>query len=224
MLLQQVLGLTDEGIDTSCQHIAVPVHKDLVAPLRELQVLASNVGFDLQVASGWRSFDRQLAIWNKKARGIAVVLDNDEKPLDIQGMSEGQLVLSILRWSALPGGSRHHWGSDIDVFDKKAMPLDYQLQLTKSETVQGGVFSDFYQWLNAELAKPSADFFRPFLTDKGGVAPEPWHLSYQPLAQTFEQTLSSDALYELISQSDIELKATVLDMFDEIWQRFILPH
>lgn len=224
MRLQQVLGLTDEVIDTSCQRICVPVHKELVEPLLALQKSASKAGFDMQFASGWRGFDRQLAIWNKKASGQGRVLDSDEEPLDIHGLTERELVWAILRWSALPGGSRHHWGSEVDVFEKKAMPQGYQLQLTQKETLKGGIFYEFYQWLDAELARARSKFFRPYLTDRGGVAPEPWHLSYRPLACQFEQALSFDELYELILQSEMVLKETVLSMLDEIWPRFILPN
>ena len=31
------------------------------------------------------------------------------------------LIETILLWSALPGGSRHHWGTDVDVFDAAAV-------------------------------------------------------------------------------------------------------
>ena len=33
---------------------------------------------------------------------------------------------AILLWSALPGASRHHWGTDFDVFDRAAVPPDYR--------------------------------------------------------------------------------------------------
>ncbi|MCZ8486094.1 D-alanyl-D-alanine carboxypeptidase family protein [Vibrio lentus] len=34
----------------------------------------------------------------------------------LQRSSEQQKLSAILRWSALPGASRHHWGCDFDVF------------------------------------------------------------------------------------------------------------
>ena len=42
-------------------------------------------------------------------------------------------VETILLWSALPGASRHHWGSDIDVADGHVMARGYQPQLVVGE-------------------------------------------------------------------------------------------
>ena len=38
-----------------------------------------------------------------------------------------------MRWSAIPGSSRHHWGTDLDVYDAAAVTPDYQVQLTPQE-------------------------------------------------------------------------------------------
>ena len=38
-------------------------------------------------------------------------------------------MVGILEWSALPGASRHHWGSEFDVFDLAALPEGYRVQL-----------------------------------------------------------------------------------------------
>ncbi|SPY94009.1 D-alanyl-D-alanine carboxypeptidase [Proteus mirabilis] len=65
-------------------------------------------------ASFIRSFERQLAIWNGKFEGTRPVLDAESQPIDIQTLSEGQRCEAILKWSALPGASRHHWGTEID--------------------------------------------------------------------------------------------------------------
>jgi len=52
---------------------------------------------------------RQAEIWNAKAAGLRPVLDANEQPIDTGTLSERELVFAILRWSALPGASRHHW-------------------------------------------------------------------------------------------------------------------
>ena len=44
----------------------------------------------------------------------------------------------ILRWSALPGGSRHHWGTEIDIFDPDLLPQGQSLQLEPWEYESGG--------------------------------------------------------------------------------------
>jgi len=76
--------------------------------------------------------------------------------------------------------------------------------------------------LSDELAQGNSDFFRPYAQDHGGIAPEPWHLSYAPLATVFSRKLTQDLLREQLEQTDVELKQTVFDNLDEIYQRFIV--
>ena len=55
----------------------------------------------------------------------------------------------------------------------------------------------------------------------GGVAPEPWHLSYAPKAAEYQHALSKDQLCEYVLTLDIALKEEVLRHFDEIFERFV---
>jgi len=199
-----------------------PVHQSVVAPLIELKSQANNAGFDLALASGYRSFDRQLAIWNEKATGRRVVLDVNENPIDIDSLSAKERVFAILRWSALPGASRHHWGSDIDIFDASALQDVKQLQLTNAETKNGGPFEAFYRWLTPVLEKNLTSFVRPYAVDCGGVAPEPWHLSYAPLADKYFDALNIELLTRCIENAEIALKQEILSNIDEIFHRFVL--
>ncbi|MEE8192443.1 MAG: M15 family metallopeptidase, partial [Gemmatimonadales bacterium] len=115
-------GQTEEHLCSAedAELLGVPVHRDVVMPLHQLRDAAGKAGFDLQMLSGFRSFEQQLSIWNRKALGKLAVLDSNAVPLDIEKLSEKELVFAILRWSALPGASRHHWGTDLDVYDANA--------------------------------------------------------------------------------------------------------
>ena len=197
----------------------VPVHQDLLLPLDSLVLDATSAGFDLAVASGFRSVERQCQIWNAKALGLRPVLDDTGVPLEVGRLDPEALMFAILRWSALPGTSRHHWGTDIDVFDLAALQTGQSLQLTLAECQ--GPFAPFHQWLDAKLAEPDAQFFRPYKAPFGGVAPEPWHLSFAPRAAAYQRDLSKDALLELVRSLNIELKDEVLRHFDEIFDRFV---
>ncbi len=101
----------------NAEALGVRVHREALEPFRRLQREARTAGFDLRILSGFRSFEEQLAIWNGKATGKRAVLDSAAVPLDITRLSERELVFAMLRWSALPGASRHHWGTDLDVYD-----------------------------------------------------------------------------------------------------------
>lgn len=148
-----------------------------------LQAVARESGFELAIASSFRSYDRQLMIFNGKACGTRAVHDDDGQPVEMAQLSPLQQLHAILRFSALPGTSRHHWGTDLDVYDAAVMPPRYQLQLSPQEVAPGGMFDPLHRWLDARIAAgESFGFYRPYARDTGGVAPERWHLSYAPLA------------------------------------------
>jgi len=198
-----------------------PVHHDTVEPFLELQRAAAQGGFDLQIVSGFRSFERQLTIWSDKVAGRRVVLDALGHPLDLQSMADRDKVLAIMRWSALPGCSRHHWGSDIDVFDAAAVAPDYVVQLVPQEVECGGVFAPLHDWLDGHIRANPGGFFRPYDRDRGAIAPERWHLSFAPVAVRFEQTFCFDTLVEIWFQQQLPLLASVLALPRNLLQRYL---
>jgi len=209
--------------DAEAEELGAPVHRDVVAPFRALRADARVAGFDLVILSGFRGFDRQCSIWNRKVSGELAVLDSRAVPLDIEQLDERELVFAILRWSALPGASRHHWGTDLDVFDARARPEGYEIELIPEEVESGGMFAPLHDWLDARMAAGEAHgFFRPYDRDRGGVAPERWHLSHGPVARTYEGALTVEGLRAIVSAADIALKDTVLEHLDEIWLRFVV--
>lgn len=217
---RQLLGI-DESLLVFSPELNSRLQSETLAAVLDLRARATQFGFDLQVASSFRNFERQLLIWNNKAMGIRPVLDSAGEPLDIHRLTDDEKAFAILRWSALPGASRHHWGTDLDVYDASQMNADYQLQLTVAETETGGPFADFHRWLDGELQSPLCPFYRPYAVDRGGVAPEPWHLSYAPLAKGYAQIFTLDVLREHLEQTSFQLKATVLENLDDIFHRYI---
>ena len=202
--------------------LSVAVHRDVVKPFVALQALAAGAGFDVAILSGFRSFDTQLSFWNRKARGELPVLDSDARPLNIASLTERELVFTILRWSALPGASRHHWGTDFDVFDAAARPDGYEIELVPAEYEGEGMFAPLSAWLDERIANRSSfGFFRPYDRDRSGVAAERWHLSYGPLAAEFARMLSIELLRDTVVSADMLLKDVVLANLEEIVDRFV---
>lgn len=196
------------------------IHREVAPALADLRGRGAERGFDLCVCSGYRSFQRQSVIWNDKLSGRRPVLDKMSRPLQLDGLSDWDRVEAVLRWSALPGASRHHWGTDIDVYDAAAMPQGYRLQLIPEETEAGGVFASMHAWLDTELAAEGG-FYRPYAQDRGGVSPERWHLSYAPLARYYAAQHNPEALAQRLRDANISQLDTVLKHLDVIYQRFI---
>jgi LAS superfamily LD-carboxypeptidase LdcB len=136
---------------------------------------AARAGIDLVPASSFRDFDRQVLLWNRKWQGERPLHDRSGRPLDYAALSEAARVDAILCWSAVPGGSRHHWGTDLDVIDAAALPPDYKVQLLPAEYAPDGVFARLGAWLDENMHRYG--FYRPSGADRGGVGGAPWHLS-----------------------------------------------
>lgn len=218
-----VFGLTDKHL-VEYLISTIKIHPHVLEPLSALVANAKLAGFDARIASAFRSFERQLLIWNNKALGLRPVLDEAGQTIDINGLNDDEKVFAILRWSALPGASRHHWGTDIDVYDASRMPADYQLQLTVEETQGDGPCAEFHVWLTQELQQNAQNFYRPYVEGVGSISPEPWHLSYAPLAHQFAIQLSEDSLREKIQATDIELKDSILKNLSFIFSQYIKPY
>jgi len=225
VLSSNLVGQSDTHLcaPSDAELVGARMHREAIGPYLELRTAARAAGFDISILSGFRSFEEQLSIWNRKASGKLAVLGSDARPLDITALSDKELVFAILRWSALPGASRHHWGTDVDIYDMAARPVGYEIQLVPAEVESGGMFAPLHEWLDKRIAAKSAfGFFRPYDIDRNGVAPERWHLSYAPLAAEYRQTLTRELLAQTIRQADMLLKDVVLDHLDTIYERFVI--
>jgi hypothetical protein len=91
------------------------------------------------------------------------------------------------------------------------VPAEYQA---------GGPFHRLTTWLDAHMH--AFGFFRPYATDRGGVSPEPWHLSYAPVALEAQRALSAARLREVLAAADIDGRDEVLATLAENFQRYVL--
>lgn len=196
------------------------LHYEAVTSFLAMRDAAARAGIDLQSRSSFRDFDTQLFIWNRKWRGERPLYDRNSQPLDHARLAPADLLDAILIWSAIPGGSRHHWGTEVDVIDAAAIQPGYAVQLIAAEYERGGVFAKLSSWLDEHAKK--FGFFRPYRTDRGGVSPEAWHLSYAPVSMRALELLSLATLRRVLEHSELAGKAEVLARLPEIYTRFLL--
>ncbi|MBL7826150.1 MAG: M15 family metallopeptidase [Saprospiraceae bacterium] len=123
---------------------------------------AQKEGIQLRIISSTRTFDQQKAIWEGKWTRFAATAP---KPKD--------RALKILEYSSMPGSSRHHWGTDIDLND-----------LNNPSFESGGKYEKLYAWLLAHAHEYG--FCQPYTAGRpSGYHEEKWHWSYQPLSEGF---------------------------------------
>jgi LAS superfamily LD-carboxypeptidase LdcB len=196
------------------------LHNRVIAPFLAMRAAAAADGIDLVPFSTFRDFDRQVAIWNGKYHGERPIQDRAGRPLDARSLPPAERVAAILWWSALPGASRHHWGTDFDVFDGAAVPQGYKLRVVPAEYLPGGPFHRLTSWLDTHMH--AFGFFRPYTTDRGGVAPEPWHLSYAPVASRALAALSVEGIRAVLADSCIDGKDEVLATLDRVYASYVI--
>ena len=216
--LDEIFGLTQEHL-CSLGSEGLLIHRKASDNFVQMQNAAQKEDIDLQIASAFRGFDRQLAIWNSKASGERSCFDDKGNFLDLSSLTDLDAVKAIMRFSALPGASRHHWGTDLDVYDASQISDDYQIQLVASEYSEGGPFHKLNNWL--EERSEEFGFSRPYKMDRGGIAPEAWHISYMDQANIYQTQLDVDALYSQLAASDLLLKDSVLHNLQYLFERYI---
>ncbi len=213
---QCLTGQTDSHIHYFNERLGI--HKDLLKPWQQMQQAARADGIEIDIASGFRSFARQQQIFDNKMTGNAKVFDLSNNLVEMSKLSTYEKIHSILLFSALPGASRHHWGTDIDVYSKQLL-ADAPLALENWEYGADGPMAPLTQWLNKNMHK--FGFFRPYDKYRGGIAKEPWHISYQPLAQQFQQQLNCDIIASSLINSSVVEKTGIIAMLNDIYSQFI---
>ena len=156
---------------------------------------AKKDGVTLKIISATRPFHHQKSIWEAKWNGQRKV---DGKMLS-KNMEPKQKAMKILRWSSMPGTSRHHWGTDVDINN------------LNNSYFESGKGKKEYDWLIANAS--SYGFCQVYsVMDKtrpNGYQEEKWHWSYIPVAreltQLYKQKLSNGDIGGFTGSESAEL-------------------
>tara|TARA_R110000868_G_scaffold36791_1_gene130252 strand:+ start:1322 stop:2059 length:738 start_codon:yes stop_codon:yes gene_type:complete len=155
----------------------------------EMKRAAYTGGVDLKIVSSYRSFDRQQVIFERKFQKYS---DEGMAPLDA--------INKIIEYSTIPGTSRHHWGTDIDVIDGyKKVNGDV---LVPSKYGEGQPYADFKKWMDENSEK--FGFYLVYTDDakRRGFKYEPWHYSYAPISIPMLETYRSKNIMHIYKDED----------------------
>ncbi|XLS28351.1 M15 family metallopeptidase [Flavobacteriaceae bacterium M23B6Z8] len=146
------------------------LRKEAFEAFEKMKEAAANDGFNIKIISGYRNFERQKAIFERKFKRFTG-----------EGMSGMEAIKKIIEYSTIPGTSRHHWGTDIDIIDGNAT---YSGDVLVPEKFHGeGPFCKFREWLEANAH--TFGFYIVYTEDvkRKGFKYEPWHYSYAPISK-----------------------------------------
>ncbi len=147
------------------------LRKETLEAFKKMAAAAQKASITLKIISGTRTFAQQKKIWEDKWERFA---KEAPQPRD--------RALKILEYSSMPGSSRHHWGTDIDLND-----------LNNKAFEKDGKHAKVYDWLVAHAHEYG--FCQPYTAGRPtGYHEEKWHWSYTPLSkpllEQYQKTLT----------------------------------
>lgn len=145
------------------------MHKEAKVAFLKMKAAAAMENIDIEVVSAYRSFDRQREIFEGKYQRFTS-----------EGLSPSEALEKIIEYSTIPGTSRHHWGTDIDIID--ARPTRPENVLQPRHFHGKGPFCKLKEWL--DIHAESYGFFEVYTDNpkRKGFKYEPWHFSYAAIS------------------------------------------
>ena len=164
------------------------LHKETYRAFIEMWHAAQADSLNLQIRSATRNHEYQRGIWERKWTGKTLLEGKTDAAKEI--VDPIQRSKAILRYSSMPGSSRHHWGTDIDL---NAFENEY--------FEPGGKGEHVYNWLTKHAQTYG---FCQVYSDKEqeqrtGYEMEKWHWSYMPLARQLDRYVLNSITDEDIS-------------------------
>lgn len=194
--LKYLLGQFDPSQDTLFRRIdprfsqgsatRQMIHQETHDAFEQMWKAAKAEGISLQIVSATRPFIYQKSIWEGKWKGQRLVGGQNLAKTVPDPAERASL---ILRYSSMPGTSRHHWGTDIDINN------------FENSYFEKGQGLKEYQWLQAHAAEYG---FCQVYSAKGedrpyGYEEEKWHWSYRPLADLYLASYLATVTPEMIT-------------------------
>ncbi|KQC32640.1 D-alanyl-D-alanine carboxypeptidase [Nonlabens sp. YIK11] len=150
------------------------LEKETQIALKKMQAAALKDGIKIEVASGYRSFNRQRQIWNGKYSRYQA-----------QGLTPDAIFDNIVEYSTVPGTSRHHWGTDMDLIDGNAK---YTGSVLVTDKFHGdGPFCKLMDWMDQHSTEYGFELVYTMNNNRTGFEYEPWHYSYAPVSKKYLQ-------------------------------------
>ena len=155
--------------------------------LESMRVAALKDSILIKVVSSFRDYATQKRIWNRKY-----------KRFTNEGMSPEAAIEKIIEYSTLPGTSRHHWGTDIDL-----VLGDIEVEgdvLLEEHFHQGGPYEKLRLWMEKNAS--TFGFILVYTNEEGrkGFHYEPWHYSYAPLSTYYLKQYSENYLLQKMAK------------------------
>ena len=183
LIIQQLKGQATQTFDLDLllgkKEITASSKKFTLLPqvalaFEKMEIAAKKDSIDIKVISSYRSYTTQKSIWNRKYNRFIG-----------EGLTGPEAIKKIIEYTTLPGTSRHHWGTDVDLIDgSKKVEGDVLLE----EHFHQGAYQKLHLWLQKNATRFGFDIVYTKDSLRNGFFYEPWHYSYAPLSKEFLKT------------------------------------
>ncbi|MCK7590175.1 M15 family metallopeptidase [Subsaxibacter sp. CAU 1640] len=195
-----ILGKNDSTIFTSDELIGkgtpdlygkgFKLRKDAFEAFLKMKKDAQSSGIELKVVSSYRDFEHQNSIWTRKYKKYVA-----------EGLTPEQCLKKIIEYSTIPGSSRHHWATDLDLVDASVQQPKNVLNPSHFDTE--GCFWKFKKWMDDNAN--SYGFYLVYTNnvERKGFKYEPWHYSFKPLSVNYLKAFKQLNLTEILRNESI---------------------
>ncbi|MBL0026175.1 MAG: M15 family metallopeptidase [Saprospiraceae bacterium] len=195
MSVEYLMGKFDQKIHPDFTEIPLKyadrpdlyLRKDGYDAFVEMYNSALQEGIRIQIRSATRNFEDQKRIWENKWTGKTILEDNINAATEYK--DELSRAKKILEYSSMPGTSRHHWGTDMDI------------NSFTNDWFDEGPGLKLYTWMINNAHK--FGFCQPYTkmgSDRNsGYFEEKWHWSYMPVSQNLTKMVKEKMKNEMIS-------------------------
>ena len=187
----------------------IKILKTVNLKFNQMKNAAKKEGINMKIVSGYRSFHRQKLIWNRK------FLNNQK-----QGLNPLENINKIIQYSTIPGTSRHHWGTDIDIIDENH---NIKGDLLLEKNFYNNSFEPLRLWMEKNSFK--FGFVLPYTKDlyRNGFLYEPWHYSYSELSVPFlKEYIKHKMIEEIYDPKILGINKLTKSFLKEYQEKFIL--
>ncbi len=164
--------VSQETLTGKAANLSNALEKQTQQAFLKMKAAAALDSVHIELVSGYRSFEQQRSIWNRKY-----------KKYKIQGLEPQAIFDSIVTYSTLPGTSRHHWGTDIDIIDGN-MDVKGDVLLTVNYE-EDGPYYKLKQWMENYASTYGFELVYTNDKDRPGFLYEPWHYTFIDVSKSY---------------------------------------
>lgn len=177
--------LLGQGSPTLVEKDGYRLRTEAAQAFDTMKTAALKDGIDIKVVSSYRDYAHQNRIWERKYLRFRE-----------SGLTPMQAIEKIIEYSTIPGTSRHHWATDLDLIDGTP-EVDVDV-LVPSKFHGTGPFCKFKDWMDIHANSYGFQLVYTDEINRKGFKYEPWHYSYAPLSKDYLQAYNALDIQQML--------------------------